>query len=90
MIDEKNILSTYEDVLSLYPTNRINQQKNAKKYIEAIRLKNEKKIGSRRISKIINMNEGTINYWLMGKSIPRSIKGIKELENILTVKIIRT
>ena len=34
------------------------------------------------ISKIINMNEGTINYWLMGKSIPRSIKGIKELENM--------
>ena len=89
MKTEEVVLSNQEKVLSLYPTAKIHQKENALKYLEAIMLRNEENLGARRISQRIDVNEGTINYWIMGRSTPRSLKGIKELEsmNLLPLKI---
>lgn len=80
-------LATEKEVLSLYPTNKINQQKNALLYQEAMKLR-KKGLGARKISKIIDMPEGAIHYWLQGFE-PKSVKGINELKdmNLLPLEI---
>lgn len=90
METENNILAIWKDVLSFYPTNRkINHQKYAIKYFEAMKLRKEKNIGATKISRIIDIPSGTINYWLMKREMPVAVKGIKELEemNLLPLEI---
>ena len=84
----KNILATKEDVISMYSTSKIDQQKNAKKYYEAMDLRKKLGIGSLRISRAINMPLGAVHYWLQGFE-PKSVKGVKELESmgLLPLKI---
>lgn len=75
------ILATRENVISMYSTSRINQQRNALKYYEAMELRKKFGFGSLRISRAINMPMPAVHYWLQGFE-PKSVKGIKELENM--------
>ena len=86
---EKDILVRFEDVLKFYPIDRIHQQKNALDYIKVKELRERTGFGARKISKIINVSEGTVNHWLIGKNTPRAVKGIKQLESmgLLPLKI---
>lgn len=77
----KNTLATKEDVISMYSTSRINQQRNALKYYEAMELRRKLGWGSLRISRTIGMPLGAVHHWLRDYE-PRSVKGVKELENI--------
>lgn len=81
ILDLKNELATKEDVVSMYSTSRVNQQRNALKYYEAMQLRKSLGWGSLRISKAIDMPLGAVHYWLQGFE-PKSVKGIKELENM--------
>lgn len=86
---EKDILVRFEDVLKFYPIDRVHQQKNAFDYIRVRELREETGLGARKISKIINIPEGTVNHWLIGKNTPRSTKGIRQLEfmGLLPLKV---
>ena len=77
----KNILATKKDVISMYSTSRVNQQRNALKYYEAMELRKKFRFGSLRISRSINMPMAAVHYWFQGFE-PKSVKGIKELENM--------
>lgn len=77
----KNILATKGDVISMYSISKINQQRNAIKYYEAMVLRKKLGFGSLRISRAINMPIGAVHYWLQGFE-PKSVKGVKELENM--------
>lgn len=81
ILNLKNELATKEDVISMYSTSRINQQRNALKYYEAMELRKELGFGSLRISRAIDMPMAAVHYWLQGFE-PKSVKGIKELENM--------
>lgn len=76
---EKIVLATAESVLKLYSTDKVNQQENAKKYFEAMRIRRELGFGARKTSRMINASEGAVSNWLSGES-PRSVKGLRELE----------
>ena len=73
-------LVTREDVLQQYSTDKINQQRNARKYWKAMQLRVEQGYGAMRISQTINMPMGAVAYWLQGFE-PKSIKGLTQLKN---------
>lgn len=77
----KKILATREKVISMYSTSKVNQQRNAIKYYEAMKLRERLGFGSLRISRAINMPMAAVHYWLQGFE-PKSVKGVKELENM--------
>lgn len=87
-MEEKNLVN-FEDVLKFYSINKINQQKNALDYARAKSIREKSLFGARKISKMIGVPEGTVNNWLMGKKIPRAVKGLKMLEvmGLLPLKI---
>ena len=72
-------LATKEDVISMYSTSKVNQQRNALKYYEAMKLRKEFGHGSTKISKIIKMPKSAVHYWFQGFE-PKSVKGVNELE----------
>lgn len=86
---EKEILANFKDVLKYYSTDKINQQKNALDYFESKDIRERSSFGAMKISKIIGIPFGTVNNWLMGKKIPRAIKGLRELElmNLIPLEI---
>lgn len=75
------VIATKEDVISKYSTSKIDHQRNALKYYEAMDLRDKFGYGSLRISRAINMPLGAVSYWLMGFE-PKSVKGVKELERM--------
>lgn len=85
---QNQILATKEDLLLHYSTNRINQQRNASKYWEAMSLRKERGYGAMKISRIIDMPMSAIAYWLQGNK-PRSVKAIEQLEHakLLPLKV---
>ncbi len=78
---KQRILATKGDVLSMYSTSKVNQQRNALKYYEAMQLRKSLGYGAVRISRAIKMPMGAVHYWLQGFE-PKSVKGIKELESM--------
>ena len=77
---EEKILAGFKEVLQFYSTDKINQQKNALNYIRVKNIREKNLSGARKISRIIDIPEGTVNNWLMGKKTPRAVKGLKMLE----------
>lgn len=81
MKNNNRILVTKEDIISMYSISKIDQQTNARKYYEAMELRNKFGYGSLRVSRIVDMPLGAVHYWFSGYE-PKSVKGIIELESM--------
>ncbi len=75
------ILVTKEDIISMYSKDKVNHQRNALKYYEALEIRKKLGYGSLRISQMINMPLGAVHYWFLGNE-PKSVKGINELKSM--------